>query len=43
MKKILLGLFALSCVSMAAETNLYFRAGADLGGKFDIIQENDPY
>lgn len=42
MKKILLGLFALSCVSMAAETNLYFRAGADLGGKFDIIQENDP-
>lgn len=39
MKKVLIGLFALSCVSMAAETNLYLRAGADLNGKFDTVSE----
>ena len=37
MKKVLLGLFALSTVAMAAETNLYLRAGADLYGKYDVI------
>lgn len=41
MKKVLFGLFALSCVSMAAETNLYFRAGADLNGKFDTSTYED--
>lgn len=41
MKKILFGLFALSCVSMAAETNLYFRTGADFGGKFEVIKDED--
>lgn len=38
MKKVLFGLFALSCVSFAAETNLYLRAGADLNGKFDTVK-----
>lgn len=37
MKKVLFGLFALSTVAMAAETNLYLRAGADLYGKYDVI------
>lgn len=37
MKKVLLGLFALSCVSLAAETNLYLRAGGDVYGKFEEI------
>lgn len=37
MKKVLLGLFALSTVAMAAETNLYLRAGADLNGEYDVI------
>lgn len=41
MKKVLLGLFALSAVTMAAETNLYFRAGADLNGEFDVVQEEE--
>lgn len=39
MKKILFGLFALSCVSMASETNFYFRTGADFGGKFEVIKD----
>ena len=37
MKKVLFGLFALSTVAMAAETNLYLRTGADLYGKYDVI------
>ncbi len=37
MKKVLFGLFALSTVVLAAETNLYLRAGADLNGKYDTI------
>ena len=37
MKKVLFGLFALSTVALAAETNLYLRAGADLNGKYDTI------
>ena len=37
MKKVLLGLFALSTVAMASETNLYLRTGADLYGKYDVI------
>lgn len=37
MKKVLFGLFALSTVAMAAETNLYLRAGTDLYGKYDVI------
>ena len=37
MKKVLFGLFALSTVAMAAETNLYLRAGADLNGEYDVI------
>lgn len=41
MKKVLFGLFALSCISMAAETNLYFRTGADIGGKFEVIKDED--
>ena len=39
MKKVLFGLFALSTVTMAAETNLYLRAGADLNGKYQTIQD----
>ena len=36
MKKVLLGLAALSCVSLAAEgTNVYLKAGADMFQKFD--------
>lgn len=38
MKKVLLGLFALSTVAMASETNLYLRAGADFGGEFDVVE-----
>lgn len=41
MKKVLLGLFALSTVAMAAETNLYLRAGADLNGEFDTVSYYD--
>ena len=37
MKKVLFGLFALSTVALAAETNLYLRAGADLNGEYDVI------
>lgn len=37
MKKVLFGLFALSTVAMAAETNLYLRAGADLNGEYDTV------
>lgn len=40
MKKVLLGLFALSTVAMAAETNLYLRAGADLYGELDVVEES---
>ena len=40
MKKVLLGLFALSTVAMAAETNLYLRAGADFAGEFDVIEQD---
>ena len=44
MKKVLFGLFALSTVAMAAETNLYLRAGADLNGEYDIIKyDGDTY
>lgn len=36
MKKVLLGLAALSCVSLAAEgTNVYLKAGADMFQRFD--------
>ena len=36
MKRILLGLTALSCVALAGEgTNLYLSAGIDISGKFD--------
>ena len=41
MKKVLLGLFALSCVSLAAETNLYLRAGGDIWGEFDVIKDSE--
>ena len=35
-KKVLFGLAALSCVSLAAEgTNVYLKAGADMFQKFD--------
>lgn len=37
MKKVLFGLFALSSVAMAAETNLYLRTGADLNGEYDVV------
>lgn len=37
MKKVLFGLFALSTVALAAETNLYLRAGVDFNSKFDTI------
>ncbi len=39
MKKILLGLAALSCVSLAAEgTNVYLKAGADMLQRFDKVK-----
>ena len=38
MKKVLFGLFALSTVALAAETNIYLRTGADLNGKYQTIQ-----
>lgn len=39
MKKVLLGLAALSCVSLAAEgTNVYLKAGADVFQKFDEVK-----
>lgn len=41
MKKVLFGLFALTCISMASETNLYFRAGADFGGEFKVIKDDE--
>lgn len=41
MKKILFGLFSLSCVCMAAETNVYFRTGADFEGKFKVIKDEE--
>ena len=41
MKKVLFGLFALSTVAMAAETNLYLRAGADLNGEYDTVSYYD--
>lgn len=37
MKKVLFGLLALSCVAMAKDTNLYFRTGVDLNGKYDEV------
>lgn len=39
MKKVLFGLFALSTVALAAETNLYLRTGADLNGKYQTIYD----
>lgn len=41
MKKVLFGLFALSTVAFAAETNIYLRAGADFGGEFDIVRDEE--
>ncbi len=38
MKKVLLGIFALSCISMAVETNVYLRAGGDISGEFDVLK-----
>lgn len=39
MKKVLLGLAALSCVSLAAEgTNVYLKAGADMFQRFDKVK-----
>ncbi len=39
MKKVLLGLAALSCVSLAAEgTNVYLKAGADVFQRFDEVK-----
>lgn len=41
MKKVLLGLAALSCVSLAAEgTNVYLKAGADILQRFDETKYN---
>lgn len=41
-KKILLGLTTLSCVSLASQdTNLYLRTGADIWQKFDVITPKD--
>ena len=38
-KKVLLGLAALSCVSLAAEgTNVYLKAGADMLQRFDEVK-----
>ncbi|WP_130891041.1 outer membrane beta-barrel protein [Fusobacterium ulcerans] len=40
MKKVLLGLAALSCVSLAAEgTNVYLKAGADVFQRFDEVKD----
>lgn len=39
MKKVLFGLFALSTMAMAAETNLYLKAGGDFLGKYDVVGE----
>lgn len=41
MKKVLFGLFALSTLAIASETNLYLRAGGDLNGKFDTVSYNN--
>lgn len=38
MKKVLFGLVALSSLALANETNLYFRVGADLAGKYDVVK-----
>lgn len=44
MKKILLGLVALSFSVMAAEgTNLYLKTGMDISGKFDKVKIGDEY
>lgn len=41
LKKILLGMTMVSSLSMASEgVNLYFRAGADINGKFDTFKDN---
>ncbi len=41
-KKVLLGLAALSCVSLATEgTNLYLKVGGDLYQKFDTVKIDD--
>lgn len=39
MKKVLFGLLALSTMAMAAETNLYLKAGGDFLGKYDVVGE----
>ncbi len=41
MKKVLFGLFALSTLAFAGETNLYLRAGADLNGKYDVFKDEE--
>lgn len=41
MKKVLFGLFALSTLAFAGETNLYLRTGADLNGKYDVFKYED--
>lgn len=42
MKKVLLGVVALSCVALANdETNLYLKAGVDMSGKYDMIKLPD--
>ena len=41
MKKVLFGLFALSTVALANETNIYIRTGLDLNGKYDTITGYD--
>lgn len=38
MKKVLFGLFALSSLAFANNTNVYFKVGADLAGEYDIIK-----
>lgn len=41
-KKILLGITTLSCVTLASQdTNLYLKTGADMWQKFDIITPKD--
>lgn len=40
LKKILLGMTMVSSLSMASEgVNLYFRAGADINGKFEVLTD----
>lgn len=47
MKKVLLGLFAISAVTMAQNyfegTNLYLKAGVDIAGEYDVLKDVDGY